>query len=361
MQTLIGILFHRLFGLFYENRMAIHPAAWPKAAFLLLLSVRNSTFHRIEQKRYAQKFEQVNVRPDPVFILGHWRSGTTILHKLMSLDENFSYPNIFQIYNPNTFLVTMPILRERLEKLKGQKRPMDRMKVRYNDPGEEEFAVSVMCLRSPVLSWVFPNNQTHYNRFLTFKSASQIEIDEWKQALLLFMKKLSVNNDQPILLKSPQNTARIRLLLELFPNARFIHIHRNPFHTFRSTQSLYENTVTTFHAQKNHNHNLQNHILDQYNEMYDAFFEQRCLIPSANYTEISFEKLEQDYVRSLEFIYESLNLNGFAAFKPRLEKELAGYKSHKKNDYQALEADLRQNIVQSWSRNFDEWKYPCYE
>ena len=42
--------------------------------------------------------------PDPVFILGHWRSGTTLLHGLMAQDDQFAYPRIYQVSNPHSFL-----------------------------------------------------------------------------------------------------------------------------------------------------------------------------------------------------------------------------------------------------------------
>ena len=40
----------------------------------------------------------------PVFILGHYRSGTTYLHELLSNDPGFASPNRFQAFNPSTFL-----------------------------------------------------------------------------------------------------------------------------------------------------------------------------------------------------------------------------------------------------------------
>lgn len=358
MQTLVGIKLNELLRLLAENKLKIHPVYWPQIALLTLVSLRNSFFNILEERKYRDQLEKVEVRRDPIFILGHWRSGTSMLHNLMALDTRFSFPTIFQIYNPNTFLVSFPMLRKRLEKLKEQKRPMDELRVRYNDPGEEEFAISVMCLRSPVLAWVFPKNENHYDRFLTFKNASPREIADWKHAFLQFIKKLSFNNDRPVLLKSPQNTARIKLLLELFPEARFIHIHRNPYHTFQSTFHLYENTVANFYMQKPSGLNLTRSILDRYNDMYDAFFEQRTLIPEKNYVEICFEEFEQDYMNSIASIYERLNLPDFSEFRPQLLAELTKYQKHRKNKYSASDDVWRKQVARRWAQSFDEWKYP---
>ena len=37
-----------------------------------------------------------------------------------------------------------------------------------------------------------------------------------------------------LLIKSPVHTGRVKLLLDLFPNAQFIYIHRNPYQVFKS-------------------------------------------------------------------------------------------------------------------------------
>ncbi|MDQ3566024.1 MAG: sulfotransferase [Pseudomonadota bacterium] len=45
--------------------------------------------------------------PPPLFILGHWRSGTTLLHNLLTRDTGqFAYANTYQAVNPRTFLST---------------------------------------------------------------------------------------------------------------------------------------------------------------------------------------------------------------------------------------------------------------
>lgn len=38
----------------------------------------------------------------------------------------------------------------------------------------------------------------------------------------------------PLLIKSPVHTARVRLVLGLFPRARFLYIHRDPYEVFQS-------------------------------------------------------------------------------------------------------------------------------
>ena len=43
---------------------------------------------------------------------------------------------------------------------------------------------------------------------------------------------------KPLLVKSPVHTARVRMLLKLFPKARFLYIHREPLKVFASAANM---------------------------------------------------------------------------------------------------------------------------
>lgn len=49
---------------------------------------------------YSRRVEQQQLHPEPVFILGHPRTGTTHLHNLMSRDPTFAYANTYQCGTP---------------------------------------------------------------------------------------------------------------------------------------------------------------------------------------------------------------------------------------------------------------------
>src|SRR5260370_10822367 len=175
----------------------------------------------------------VQIRP-PIFVLGHWRTGTTHLHNLLAVDQRFAYPKLYQVLFPHTFLCTERhgwILKCFLEK----RRPLDSMAQALHLPNEDEIALGVSTSLSPYMGVIFPRRRECYDRYLTFQGVPDEEIRAWKSAFTLFLKKLTWKHDRPIILKSPAHTCRIRLLLELFPDAKFVHIHRNPYVVFQST------------------------------------------------------------------------------------------------------------------------------
>lgn len=356
MQTLIGITFNNLKKLLKENRFSIKPKYIPQLLYLTLISMLNSRLGGKEKNLYQERISSTNIQFDPVFILGHWRSGTTLLHKLLSLDEQFNYPSVFQIYNPSTFLYTEPRLRQRLEKLPSQKRPMDNVKIRFDDPGEEEFAVSVTSLKSPVLGWVFPQNIHYYDRFLTFKNCTQTEIEIWKKSLIEFLKKLTVNKAKQLVLKSPANTGRIKLLLELFPKAKFIHLHRHPYAIFRSTLNLYWQTISKFHLQDYNDTNLIKDILNRYEQIEQSYFEEREELPQNQLVELGFEEFETDRLNFLKRIYQKLELGDFQPVKYKFETYLNSINKYQKNIYENNEPWHKQ-VAEALHRSFVEWNY----
>ena len=112
------------------------------------------------------------------------------------------------------------------------------MELNFQVPQEDEFAPCLMSLRSLYLGISFPRREDDYARYLDFRGVPQHEVDEWKSAFTGFLKKLTFKYDRPLVLKSPPHTARIRMLLEMFPDARFVHIHRHPYPSIQVVPSL---------------------------------------------------------------------------------------------------------------------------
>jgi hypothetical protein len=347
-------------SLLEQNRCAIDPPYWPRAAFQTAVTALNRRFAHREERAFGARVESVLVHP-PVFILGHWRHGTTHLHNLLALDPQLTFPTLYQTLYPATFLTTERVI----PRLGGffllRKRPHDNVALNFGVPNEDELALCVHSGLSPYLAWAFPREAAFYDRFLTFHAASDDERARWRSSFVHFLKKLTLKHDRPIVLKSPPHTARIGLLLDLFPGARFVHIRRDPVTVFLSTNHMYSKTMCYWQLQRSPAAGFEDRIIAGYRTMYDAFFAERPLIPAGQFCEVTYEELLRAPVAQVEAIYDALGLPGFAAVRPCLEDYLgsAPIVRYERNTHPALPDPVRQRIGREWRRSFEEWGYAC--
>jgi len=352
---LAGITLDRWLVLLREN--PVSPAYLHRAAFITAAACMNSIAHRRE-RRLDDEIHSTELAGPPLFILGHWRSGTTHLHNLLALDTtNFAFANTYQVTNPLTFLTTEETNTRRFARLVPEKRPMDNMAMGFDLPQEDEFAPCLDTLKSSYLGISFPLRQEHFDRYLTFEGVAAEEIREWRDSLMTFCRKLTYKYRRPLLLKSPSHTARIRLLMEWFPGARFVHIHRHPHEVFRSNQHYWDTAVWYTYLQKPDRSQLDLEILRRYRTLFDAFHAQRPLIPADHFCELGFAELERAPLQSLEMIYQKLSLPGFERALPAFEAYIASQSGYRKNRFKPL-PDHAVRLVNEHARpELERWNY----
>jgi hypothetical protein len=211
---------------------------------------------------------------------------------------------------------------------------------------------------SPYMDWCFPRSRQAYDRYLSFRDADPAEVAAWSGALVDFLKAVTLRLGRPLILKSPPHTARVRLLLRLFPDARFVHIRRDPYAVFVSTVGLLKAVRPVFRLQRGARRVDVEAVLRTYTEMYDAYFSDRALVPPGQLVEVAFEDLERDPVGQVRAVYDGLSLGGFEAFRPALESYLASIAGYRKNRHPGLDDATRERVAAAWSRSFELWGYP---
>jgi hypothetical protein len=354
--ALCGVTLGDWLRLLADNRFAVDPPYWPRAAMVTAASLQNSLFRRWERWRYDGAIRATEAQP-PLFVLGIWRSGTTHLHNLLARDARFAYPDFFDVFYPHTFLSTAWFNRGLLAHFLPPRRPQDNVRMAVGEPQEDEFALNCLTQMSWVLLWTFPRRAAEYDRFLTFRRASSDEITKWQQALRWFTQKLTYKYRRPLVLKSPAHTGRIKLLLEVFPHARFVHIHRNPYEVFQSSCHSAIKAIPWWTLQRPDHAGLEDRTLQQYEEIYQAYFEERSLIPAGRLHEIRYESLTADPLAELRKLYETLQLGDFAPAEPALRQYLASIANYQKNRFAEIEPYWKAQVARRWRRCFDEWGY----
>lgn len=356
MDTLVGYTFGDWLQLLKENKFSVDRSYWDRFLTVTMMSIVNSIHRRRELHDISEKLTQIDVFP-PVFIIGHWRSGTTLLHNLISQDERFAFPKLFQTTNPHTFLLREQRAQKKFKKASAEKRHMDNIRVSFDSPGEDEPALAVLSLRSSLFSWTFPRNESYYNKFLTFENCEEVDRSKWRLAMDFFTRKLTLRYNRPILYKSPTHTAKLHLIHKLFPNAKFIHIYRNPYHVFQSTLNMYNQVLYNSCLQLADFDSLEDRIIDEYIIMFDSYYSYVDQIPNGNLIEIRFEELEENMERQVEKVYRGLDLPNFDEFRPTLISYISSIADYKKNPYPELSKELKIKITKAWKRNIETWGY----
>jgi hypothetical protein len=340
-----------------ENRFAVDPPYWPRACLITAGCIQNSFYRFWERLLYERAIQGAQPQP-PLFILGIWRSGTTHLHNLLARDPRFATPRTYEVLFPHTFLTTMRVNAPFLDWMIPGERPQDNVKMTMHEPQEDEFALNALTQLSPLLAWTFPRREAYYSRFISLRDCTREEIARWQDALRWIVKKLTYKYARPLVLKSPCHTARIKLLLEVFPDARFVHIHRNPYDVFLSTQHLRKTAAPVSTLQRLDFRGAEERSLEQYEDAFRAYFEQRSLIPSGRIYDLGYEDLEADPIGQMRRLYEGLDLGDFAAVEPALQAYLTSIAGYRKNRFPEVDPFWKEQIARRWRRCFDEWGYP---
>jgi hypothetical protein len=355
---LLGIPVGDLVRLLYKNGFQVRPRYWPKVAFAAAIGLITTPCRWLENAFLGRAVAQQTVEK-PLFIIGHWRSGTTHLHNLISVDPRFAYANFSQITIPHTFLLAERVLSSGSGLFLPEDRfGVDNVAFHAQIPWEEEFAMCLMTFLSPYMSWVFPHRADYYDRYLTFRDVPGEELERWKAAFVTFLKKLTWKYQRPLVMKSPPHTCRIRHILDLFPDARFVHIHREPYVIYQSTRHLHLKSSIIYSLQPLDESTVQARVIRQYTEMFDVYFAERSLIPKERFCEVSYADLDADPIGVVRKVYEELALPEFGVVEPALKAYVGSLAGYKKNRHIDLAPEVRAEIACKWRRSFDEWNYP---
>jgi hypothetical protein len=342
--------------LLVRNRFQIAPRRLAMALGICLTSLLNTSLWLVQQVRWGRRIAKTQFPDDPIFVIGHWRSGTTLLHELLVLDPRFTYPNTFDCFAPNHFLVSAWLLRRLLSVLLPKKRPMDNMAAGWDCPQEDEFALCNMGLPSPYLTIPFSNRPPQNQEYFELQPLSPAAKARWQRGLVWFLKCLTVRQAKQIVVKSPPHMFRIRTLLEMFPKARFVHIIRNPYVIFPSTVNLWKRLYRNEGLQVPRYEGLEEHVFHTFERMYEVFERDRGLIPPGQFCEVRYEELVADPVGQVRAVYSRLGLGDFEQVRPAVEAYFAEKADYKTNRFQ-LAPETRAEVARRWAAFFKRYGY----
>jgi len=178
----------------------------------------------------------------------------------------------------------------------------------------------------------------------------------WKKTFVWFLQRLTVKDPRRLVLKSPTHTARVKTLLELFPDAQFVHIIRDPFVVVPSTLMMWERMSDAMGLNTNCREDLEDHLFRLSARMHARFEVDRRQVSPTQICDVHFEQLVEDPVGTIEGIYSQLRLGDFERVRSKLADYVEQTKGYRRNQHEISTA-LRDKIAEHWSEYLERYGY----
>jgi len=351
------------FGLLARHRFDV---SWRRFHIVFgasYFSLLNSLLNGVQQLLYARAIDR-QADPAPLFIIGHWRSGTTFLHELLACDPLLVSPTTYECFVPQHFLVSRR-LGMKLEYLVPKIRPMDPMEVDWSSAQEDEFALMSMGLGSSYEAVAFPSALREAFAGIGDSSRSADERAAWQRHYRGFLKSVLYGRSQApraarVVSKSPPHTARLAWLAEMFPDAKFIHLVRHPEDVFPSSVNLWRSLIETQSCQGPESNppdeELAAFVLDLLPALYSEFFEAAERLPPQRFCEIRYEDLIAAPQSVLEHTYRQLVLPGWDNAQSSISDYLNDAQSWKAATH-AVSPFNQKEIWRRWGFLYERYGY----
>ena len=328
----------------------------------LLKTIPGEPLRWIELLAKNKKIKEHTIPKAPLFIIGYYRSGTTFLQQMFMQDTRFGHMSLYQTVFPELMLTFEKIFTPLLEfsaKLFKAKNSFHRIPLTWHSPGEEDMGLTGM-LNPYAFQWgyLYPEKfNIYFEKYVLFENISEDEIENWKHSYYYLLKKLSIaNNGRQLILKNPPNTARIKMLLSFFPDAKFIHIHRNPFDVYASNMQLLKMARDKYMLGKCSSADFSNIIINSYSKIMGRYFEDKSLIPSGQLIELRYETFIENPIECMKDIYEKIDVVDFNF----CETAMRAYAFKQKN-YSMLKHHLameeKNKVAKEWKEVIEYYEY----
>lgn len=317
-----------------EKNYQVEKAYRMKYRLSKLASLAITGLAYFDDLRYRSMSKDLEIKKDPIYVLGHWRSGTTFLHQLLCCFEDISYPTTYQTVFPNNLFFLQGLLKRIMKYHLPEKRLVDKIQMHVDFPQEEDFALGNEAGVSFYYWFYFPKDYKRIREeHLTLSNMDETKREAFREGYRRFIKRsiLYVKGDQYIA-KNPPNMARIPFLLEMFPESRFVYIERNPYEVMFSTFKFFKGFLITLQLQEISDEDLWEFIFSNYRMMYEIYQAEKPSIPDGHLVELKYEDLTDDPA----FVLKKLRKDLVSDLNPndsKLSSMLETHQKHAPNTY----------------------------
>ena len=301
-------------------------------------------FGRLLDRLFFRGFLRQEIR-EPVFIVAPPRSGTTLIQRLMALDdERFVHAKLYQTIFPSVFYQRCFKALARIDRNTGQllTRLMhwsektffggwdDMHRLRFDQPEEDDgFFVSSFVTEAVYL--LFP----HIDELWEAGFADALSPKARRKLMRFYrsclQRQLYANGPgKTVLSKATQSSGSVESLLEAFPDAKFITIIRHPYQSVPSHVSVFYPVWRAHSPEIAKDGPVSKSYARLAVKWYQHLFEFRSKVPPSQYYCLDYRNLTQDPKAVVEKLYQHFGWTMSEAFRARLAAA-----SHDEREFQS--------------------------
>jgi omega-hydroxy-beta-dihydromenaquinone-9 sulfotransferase len=310
------------------NGFRVAPARIPRALGITAAAVGNEALAAIQWAIWGRGLARARLEADPIVVVGHWRSGTTLLHELLACDPRLTAPNTLQCAAPAHFVLSEEFARTWLGFLLPERRPMDAMRLGFDRPQEDELALCNLGLPSPWWIVAFPNEPPPDPEYEDLESLTPAARDRWLAAWTGFLRAVQFEHPGRLVLKNPLHTFRLPTIRAAFPAADVIHLVRDPRTMVPSCLHFWRRIAEAHGLQRPAGTGLEDRVISSVLRMERRIEATWEAIPSRHRFRARYEDLVADPMGVLRSLYAHFGWPGAAEAEPRWQARLA-----ESNDY----------------------------
>lgn len=312
-----------------------------------------------ESIRYRGRLARVELDPAPVFIIGHWQAGHSPVHYLLSRDPRFGAVTLLHCAMPAGFLTLKRPLARFLRRRLPQDRLVDSLPAGLQAPQGDDMALAGLSDLSFYHAYSFPRQaERTFRRAVLLEDLSERAVRRWLGSYVHFLRKVAFDTGRPrLLLRNASNTGRIPLLLRRFPQARFIHVYRNPYQIYAALAQRWQGLLSAWALQEYTLERMEEHTLQFFELLMRRYFQDRREIPKGQLVEVRHEDFEADPLGAAEALYRELNLPEFEEARGPMQNYLATRTGSLGGGEVRLSDDEIARVTQRWGFAIDQWGY----
>ncbi len=259
-----------------------------------------------------------------VFVVGTLRSGTTFLYNLLSLDPKSRSPQLWETIDP-----IPPATLSSPEDVQARISAMEQFLKTYNEnlpqlakihcfhsPTQVEECSGLLepTFKSPSLAYLLWGGETYYRWLANQPSDSIIKAYLDYRSMVA---ALMYGHDECFWLsKCPLYAPHVPEIAEVFPNAHFIHAHRDPRERIPSACSLLKNFQAVYTDPRAEN--VAKQVLFYNDQAMQGIERGRRELQKGRTIDVQYEDLIADPLRIMGDVYDSLGMEFTAGHQDAL-------------------------------------------